>query len=43
MVYTLTIHSEMTFNEIVTAIADTILHEKIITTTGNGSVDKFES
>ena len=30
MVYTLAIHSEMTFNEIATAIADTIPHEKVL-------------
>lgn len=40
MVYTLTIHSEMTFNEIATAIADTIPHEKIITAAESVLADK---
>lgn len=40
MVYTLTIHSEMTFNEIATAIADTIPHEKIISAAESVLADK---
>lgn len=42
MVYTLTIHPEMTFNEIATAIADTIPHEKIITAAESVLADKSE-
>ncbi len=42
MVYTLTIHSEMTFNEIATAIADTIPREKIITAAESVLADKSE-
>ena len=42
MVYTLTIHPEMTFNEIATAIADTIPHENIITTAESVLADKSE-
>ena len=42
MVYTLTIHSEMTFNEIATAIADTIPHEKIVAAADGVLADKSE-
>ncbi len=42
MVYTLTIHPEMTFNEIATAIADTIPHKKIITAAKSVLADKSE-
>ncbi len=42
MIYTLTIHPEMTFNEIATALADTIPHEKIITTAESVLADKSE-
>lgn len=42
MVYTLTIHSEMTFNEIATAIADTIPPEKIVAAAESVLADESE-